>query len=257
MDLAGTLDAAQISPFELLACRDDSAAAAAALHNGDPTSEVLRLGEALKGQRLERRFPSHGWFNGEIDRARIQGDGTRWWLELRATFEDDDVVWLDIAAEEEKKCRKKPTFRWLTPASLEVRNWQAACADAGDQSYGGQAAAPAPSDPVVEDDRADPRHLPYRELQAKCVARGLKANGTSAQMAEALLRHHAKRSRVSTPGLAQLQILNLDTNSLSGTMPSNICNLIITGDLTYCDLSSNPFACPLPACGAQCQATCS
>jgi len=44
----------------------------------------------------------------------------------------------------------------------------------------------------------------------------------------------------------------LKDNSLSGTMPADICDL----SLSDCDLSNIPFDCPLPACGDKCHATC-
>ena len=50
---------------------------------------------------------------------------------------------------------------------------------------------------------------------------------------------------------------DLEYDRLTGLVPTQLCPLIITGDLDDCDLSGNPFQCPLPECAkGSCGATC-
>ena len=49
--------------------------------------------------------------------------------------------------------------------------------------------------------------------------------------------------------------LDLANNALSGTIPRALCDVPATA--SACELEHNPFACPLPPCGAHCLANCS
>ena len=57
--------------------------------------------------------------------------------------------------------------------------------------------------------------------------------------------------------LSLLNTLRLDDNSLSGTLPAELCGVPAASQAAQCQLQGNQFACPLPPCGDTCHATCS
>jgi len=56
--------------------------------------------------------------------------------------------------------------------------------------------------------------------------------------------------------LSSLSGLGLFSNHLTAWSSNSICKLIASGSLSECLLNDNQFACPLPACAANCSATC-
>lgn len=59
--------------------------------------------------------------------------------------------------------------------------------------------------------------------------------------------------------LTDLIYLNLADSHLTGDVPNELCGLFSKGKLSYCDISSNAFSCPLPACvskAGNCSGTC-
>merc|ERR1712205_8543 len=84
----------------------------------------------------------------------------------------------------------------------------------------------------------------------------------------------------SVGNMTSLQLLLLNNNSLTGSVPESlgqlkslsglglfsnkltewksdsVCDLIKTGTLGECLMNDNDFVCPLPACAANCSATC-
>ena len=66
----------------------------------------------------------------------------------------------------------------------------------------------------------------------------------------------SRRAVVRAGAASPVRRRGLYNNSLNGTMPSAICNLIIVGQLNDCQLQNISFVCPLPPCASKCGATC-
>ena len=76
----------------------------------------------------------------------------------------------------------------------------------------------------------------------------------------------ARRATLAAPAPRPARLLSpprrstrrdLQGNQLGGTVPDGICKLCDSGQLLYCYLQNNPFACPLPSCAVNvCGATC-
>merc|ERR1711998_266031 len=56
--------------------------------------------------------------------------------------------------------------------------------------------------------------------------------------------------------MPRLSGLGLFSNKLTSWHSDSICEAIAAGRLEDCEFQDNQFACPLPACAANCSATC-
>ena len=60
---------------------------------------------------------------------------------------------------------------------------------------------------------------------------------------------------LGSPSLSSLPRRWLYDNALSGTVPTEVCNLIVTGDLDRCHLGGNHLKYPPPFCASKCNNT--